>query len=251
MTQGFDKRPLSDQGRAMIKFLPLLLPIAYGIAAYLFSAYRTRRMLDANSSRLNDPQLEPIMKRFAEALDLEKIEVHIFEIEPVNGLAAPDGRIFLTRGFYQAFRRGEVSAEEMASVIAHELGHVALGHTRRRMIDFSGQNAVFASLVALLLRAIPVIGPLIAMWMAGAVTRLLAAHLSRGDEFEADAWASALLIKSGIGTGPQISLFQKLDALVGRGADAAPAWLLSHPKTAERIKAISENAARWDQPKRL
>ena len=37
---------------------------------------------------------------------------------------------------------GEVSAGEIASVIAHELGHVALGHSRKRMIDFSGQNAM-------------------------------------------------------------------------------------------------------------
>ena len=35
-------------------------------------------------------------------------------------------------------------------MIAHELGHVALGHIRRRMIDFTGQNAVFVMLSALL-----------------------------------------------------------------------------------------------------
>ena len=71
---------------------------------------------------------------------------HLYEIEPVNGLAAPDGRIFITRGFYNKFRQGAVSAEELASVIAHELGHVALGHSRRRMIDFSGQNALRTAL---------------------------------------------------------------------------------------------------------
>ena len=68
--------------------------------------------------------------------------------EPVNGLAAPDGRIFITRGFYNKYRAGEVTAAEMASVIAHELGHVALGHTRKRMIDFSGTNAIRMALAA-------------------------------------------------------------------------------------------------------
>ena len=174
----------------------------------------------------------------------------VYEIEPVNGLAAPDGRIFLTRGFIDRYRKGEVTAEELASVIAHELSHVALGHTRRRMIDFSGQNAVFVSLVALLLRAIPVIGPLIAVWLANIITTALAARISRGDEYEADAWASALLIKSGIGTGPQKSLFLKLEHLTGLRIAGAPAWLLSHPKSADRIAAIEANEARWTAPPR-
>ena len=94
----------------------------------------------------------------AEALDLDRIKVHLYEIEPVNGLAAPDGRIFITRGFYARFRDGEVSAEELASVIAHELGHVALGHSRRRMIDFSGQNAMRMALGMVLSRLLPGIG---------------------------------------------------------------------------------------------
>jgi putative metalloprotease len=43
----------------------------------------------------------------------------------------------------------------MASVIAHEMGHVALGHARRRMIDFSGQNALRTALIMVLGRFIP------------------------------------------------------------------------------------------------
>ncbi|MGJ8557810.1 MAG: M48 family metalloprotease, partial [Sulfitobacter geojensis] len=126
----------------MIRILPILLALAYGLAMYRFSAWRTARELDARSTVLADPALKDMSDRLARALDLPRIKVHIYEIEPVNGLAAPDGRIFITRGFYNKFHKGEVSAEELASVIAHELGHVALGHSRRRMIDFSGQNAI-------------------------------------------------------------------------------------------------------------
>ena len=71
------------------------------------------------------------------------------------------------------------------------------------------------------------------------------ARLSRGDEYEADAYASALLIKAGIGTAPQKSLFAKPEDLTQQRAGAVPAWLLSHPKTADRIKAIEANEARW------
>ena len=225
----------------MIKFLPILLAVVYGVVMYRFSAWRLRAELDARSTELADPALKPVIDRMARALDLPRIKVHIYEIDPVNGLAAPDGRIFITRGFYEKFRKGEVSAEEMASVIAHELGHTALGHSRRRMIDFSGQNALRTALAMVLNRFLPGLGPMV----AGFVMSLVMARLSQSDEFEADAYASALMTKAGLGTAPQKSLFRKLETLTGARGAAMPAWLLSHPKTDRRIAAIEANEAKW------
>lgn len=225
----------------MIKVAPILLALLYGLVMYRFSVWRTGRELDEKSTELADPMLRQMCDQLASALELDRIRVHIYEIEPVNGLAAPDGRIFITRGFYNKFRSGDVSAAEMASVIAHELGHVALGHSRRRMIDFSGQNALRTALAMILSRFIPGVG----VWIANALTTLLAARLSRNDEYEADAYAAALLTKAGIGITPQISLFEKLEQLTQSNAGAAPAWLLSHPKTPERIKALEALRSKW------
>lgn len=224
----------------MIKLLPLLMALAYGLLLYRFSVWRTKRDLDTRSTELADPALAPVLARLATALDLPRVRVHLHEAEPVNGFAAPDGRIFLTRGFYRKFREGAVTAEELASVIAHELGHVALGHSRRRMIDFSGQNAIRMVLGPVLNKAIPGLG----LMIAGALASLVAARLSRQDEYEADGYASALLTKAGIGTGPQKSLFEKLGRLTGGGA-AGPAWLMSHPETQDRIRAIEALEAKW------
>ena len=225
----------------MLKLTPIIFAILYALAMYRFSAWRTGKELDEKSTELADPGLRDILGKLARALDVPRIKVHIYEIDPVNGLAAPDGRIFITRGFYRKYRSGEVSGEELASVIAHELGHVALGHSKRRMIDFSGQNAIRAALAMVLGRIIPGIG----VWIANALTSLLAARLSRGDEFEADAYAAALLTKAGIGVGPQKSLFKKLEALTGARSGAVPAWLMSHPKTEERVAALEALEARW------
>ena len=208
---------------------------------YRFSVWRTSKELDAKSTELADPILKSLNQDLARALDLPRIKVHIYEIEPVNGLAAPDGRIFITRGFFNKYRAGDVTAAELASVIAHELGHVALGHSRRRMIDFSGQNAMRTALAMVLGRFVPGVGPL----LAGALMSLLAAKLSRKDEYEADAYASALLTKAGIGTAPQISLFKKLETLTGARGASTPAWTMSHPKTDLRIKAIETNTHKW------
>jgi putative metalloprotease len=225
----------------MLRFTPILLALLYGVIMYRFSVWRTNRELASQSNELVDPQLGALTDQMAAALELEKIRVHLYEIDPVNGLAAPDGKIYITRGFYRKFTDGEVTAAELASVVAHELGHVALGHSRRRMIDFSGQNALRTALAMILSRFIPGIGG----WIANFLTTMLAARLSRGDEYEADEYAAALLIKSGIGTAPQISLLSKLEALTKSGHGAAPAWLMSHPKTPDRIAAIEKIEADW------
>ena len=230
----------------MLQLSPIVLALLYGIIMYRFSVWRTNRELADQSHVLVDPKLKLLTDRMAKALEVKKIRVHLYEIDPINGLAAPDGKIYITRGFYRKFTDGNVTAEEMASVVAHELGHVALGHSRRRMIDFSGQNALRTALAMILSRFIPGIGG----WIANMLTTLLAARLSRDDEYEADEYASALLIKSGIGTEPQTRLLGKLEALTKSSGGAAPAWLMSHPKTKDRIAAIEKNGARWGEMKR-
>jgi putative metalloprotease len=227
----------------MLKFTPILLAVIWAYVMVRFSTWRTARELDANSNPLCDPNLEKLTKRLAQALEVPKIKVNIYEVAAVNGLAAPDGRIFITRGFFDKYLQGEVTGEELTSVIAHELGHVALGHSRRRMIDFSGQNAIRTALGMVLGRVLPGVG----YYLANLLTTMLAARLSRQDEHEADAYASALLVKSGIGLAAQKTLFQKLDALT-KGGGGQMAWLLSHPKTHERINAIQAREAAWNLP---
>jgi putative metalloprotease len=68
--------------------------------------------------------------------------------------------------------------------------------------------------------------------------------LSRGDEYEADAYAAALLTKAGIGVAPQVSLLEKLESIAGIGG-RPPVWLASHPGTADRIAAIRRLEAGW------
>tara|TARA_B100000925_G_scaffold126403_1_gene94372 strand:- start:411 stop:1097 length:687 start_codon:yes stop_codon:yes gene_type:complete len=215
--------------------IPIALAGLYGIVMFQFSSWSLKRQLSRQSNPLLDKNLERIMAKFAKALEVDKIRINIFETEPINGLAAPDGRIFITRGFYNKYKNGDVTVEEISSVVAHELGHVALGHIRRRMIDFSGQNAVRAALGALLSRLIPGLGGYIASFIGS----LLMAKLSRRDEYEADEYASALMIKSGLGIEPQISMFKKLDK-ISNLQGTVPAWLMSHPPAQERINSIKQ-----------
>ncbi len=220
----------------MLKLSPIILAILMAVGMYLFSGWRTNRMLDRQSTELAEPRLAALTARLSKALDRDRIRVFVYEVSPVNGLASPDGRIFITRGFLDKYRLGEVSAEELASVIAHEIGHVALGHSKRRMFDFAGQNAIRVVLSMVLGRFLPGIGVYIASFLAGLLTN----RLSRQDEYEADAFATALLNKAGIGAAPQISLLQKLEKM-GAAMPGQFAWLMSHPPTKDRVAAIEAN----------
>lgn len=224
----------------MALLVPLLIALAWTVVQIQITRWNSRKMLAEKSRPLRHPALADVTARMAGAVGVDHIPVHLLEMEAVNGLADADGKIYLTRGFIAKLEAGVVTPDELASVIAHELGHVAHGHARRRMIDVTGQNTVFILLGGVLNRFIPFVGP----WLARLASGALMAKLSRRDEFEADAWATALLIKAGIGTQPQKSLFRKLEGLTGTGR-AGPDWLASHPKAAERIRAIEANEARW------
>lgn len=226
----------------MIKLLlPILLAMGWAYAMYRMSIGRLSADLDQNSRPIDDPELEAIVRRMGRQVEIEHLQAHMYQMDAINGLAAPDGRIFITTGLFDRYKRGEVSAGEVASVIAHELGHVARGHHKRRMIDWTGQNAARMALGMVLSRVIPFIG----FYIANILSSLLMSKLSRRDEFEADEYASALMVSSGLGVEPQISLFQKLGKLSPSGKGVA--WLMSHPSSEDRIAAIHERTQKWSE----
>ena len=78
----------------MLKFAPIALAILYALIMYKFSAWKTSAELNANSSELVDPELKRLTDRMAKALELPRIRVHLYEVEPVNG-ASSSGRAHL------------------------------------------------------------------------------------------------------------------------------------------------------------
>lgn len=68
-----------------------------------------------------DALAEARMLRIAQQLDvrLPDLECRILHSQQRNAVSLPPGRIFITRGLYDAFR----TDDELAAVIAHEVGH--------------------------------------------------------------------------------------------------------------------------------
>ncbi|MAQ81564.1 MAG: peptidase M48 [Rhodobacterales bacterium] len=225
----------------LLKILPIILPVIIAIITFKFSAKSTIRNLKKSSSKLNEPQLIALIQRMAKEINLNNINVYVYKIGQINGIASPDGKIYLTEGFLNAYYSGKVTASELSTVVAHELGHLALGHTKKRIIDFSGQTAIRIGLGFILGRFLPGVG----LYLANALAQLISAKLSRTDEYAADAYAAALLKKSNIGTEPQISLLNKLDYLLNSNELPQIPWLMSHPSSKDRISEIAKLEQKW------
>jgi len=222
------------------KILPIALLVSVFYIGSVYSSKNLSKKLEKRSQLFHDPVLDNYLKAFQSILDLRKLKVFVLEEKQINGLVTPNGNIYITQGFIDQYKLGQVSGAELASVIAHELGHLALGHTKKRLITFSAVSAISLIISTVLSRLIPYLGSIIGRYLS----QVLISGLSRKDEFEADSYAAALLTKSGIGTAPQISLLKKLEKLTGM-APSAITWTLSHPSPEQRVKAIRDLEASW------
>jgi predicted Zn-dependent protease len=144
----------------------------------------------------------------------------------VNAFAAPGGRVVILRGLLDAAE----SADEVAGVLAHELGHVVERHPTEALIHALGIDFVLKAMVG---DSTSVGGTLA---QAGGLIAMFS--YSRGREAEADRAAIAMLNRADIrGTG----LAQFFARAAGR-ADAAPGgldgYLSTHPPSESRAAAI-------------
>ena len=222
------------------KILPLALLVSILYMGSIYSSRNLSRKLEKKSKVFHDAIIDNYLKVFQSILGLDKLKVFVLNENQINGLVTPNGNIYITEGFIKQYKLGQVSGVELASVIAHELGHLALGHTKKRLITFSAVSAISLVISAVLSRLIPYLGAVIGRYLS----QVVLSGLSRKDEFEADAYAAALLIKSGIGTTPQISLLRKIEKLTGV-VSSKITWTLSHPSPEQRIKAIRDSETSW------
>ena len=215
------------------KIIPIVVLISVFYIGSIYSSKNLSKKLEEKSKIFNDPVIDNYLKAFQSILALGNLRVFVLNEKQINGLVTPNGKIYITQGFINQYKLGKVSGVELTSVIAHELGHLALGHTKKRLITFSAISAISMVISTILSRLLPYIGAIIGRFLS----QVLISGLSRKDEFEADSYAAALLIKSGIGTAPQISLLKKLEQLTGI-VSSRVTWTLSHPSPEQRIKAI-------------
>jgi len=154
----------------------------------------------------------------------------------INAFALPGGFIGVHTGLMVAAQ----SESELASVIGHEIGHVAQRHIARSMGQQRQDMLIpLASIVlgALAARNNPDAG--MAMMTGGqgyAIQRQL--NFSREAEREADRIGFQIMRDGGFDTSGMTVFFGRLQTASRSYTDSTPSYLRTHPMTTERIADI-------------
>jgi len=163
-----------------------------------------------------------------------KWSVSVINSPQVNAFCMPGGKIAFYTGILD---RLQLSDDEVAMVMGHEMAHALREHARERM----GKGAVTQGVAR-------VGGAVVAAWLgvdprltdgvARGGANLLALEFSRSDESEADLVGLELAARAGYDPRAGVSLWQKMSA-ASKGAP--PQWLSTHPSGKTRIAEIEKN----------
>tara|TARA_R110002049_G_scaffold309056_2_gene516325 strand:- start:1068 stop:2168 length:1101 start_codon:yes stop_codon:yes gene_type:complete len=153
----------------------------------------------------------------------QDITVSVLDHEMVNAFALPGGFVVLFRGLIDKAQ----SPDEVAAVLAHEIGHVASSDPTRHALRSAGSIGVLGLLLG------DFAGGAAVLFMA---ERLISAQYSQGAEAGADEFAHVALAKAGISPAALGDMFEHMRD-DGGDHDGVVAHFLSHPTLGARIDA--------------
>lgn len=170
------------------------------------------------------------LKKLTNALDSKPgdLQVEVAKIDMINAVAMPGGKVILFDGLVKQAK----SPDEVAGVLAHEIGHVRKKHVMQALLRQAGLTIVLGGMDG----------------SGGAtVNNLLSMSYSRESENEADAHSIAVLNRANISPVATADFFDQLAQLDGsgdernKGAATVNSYLGSHPLSGDRKKAFEKS----------
>jgi predicted Zn-dependent protease len=156
-------------------------------------------------------------------------EVNLIGSNQINAFCMPGGKIAF---FYGILERLQLSDDEVAMVMGHEMTHALREHARKQLSKGLLTNGAFEIGAAVL--GLGTGGRI----LADAGRQLLTLEFSRSDETEADLVGLELAARSGYDPRAGVTLWQKM----AEASERAPVELLStHPSGPTRISDIKAN----------
>src|SRR5438309_6072161 len=163
---------------------------------------------------------------------------HVIQSREINGFSLPGGHIYVTTGLLRI-----ANDNELASVLAHEIGHIVARHSLKTLKTRQEYNEIAKS-----------IGDLTGV--AGDVGRDLGIALgqmvgegfltihSRDEEREADFLGVRGMAKAGFDPQGMVTMFQKLQRIENQDPDLLGSLFSDHPDAQERIDNTRYEIAR-------
>lgn len=216
----------SPTGRTQLIVMPEQQMNAMGAAS--FSGLKQQSKLDTNSLhiayvRCVSNGLLTIMGEKPGSWELE-----IFIDDSLNAFALPGKKIGIHSGMIKF-----ATADELAAVVGHEIGHVLARHGSERMsMGLLSQVGMMAANEALKDERYRQ-EMLLALGVGAQVGVIL--PYSRSHESEADAMGLAYMAKAGFNPQAAVNLWEKMQKI---SEGATPEFLSTHPSNETRIKQL-------------
>jgi predicted Zn-dependent protease len=162
----------------------------------------------------------------------------ILDSPVINAMALPGGYIYITRGMLAHLN----DEDQLAAVLAHEIGHVAARHAARQAWQQQiGQGLLLGG--ALIGQGVLGLPAQDLMNLGGMATQLLFLRYSRDDELEADKLSVEYSSLAGYDPRDVIGFFQTLNRMQEKEGQGMPNFLSTHPNPGDRIERIREMTA--------
>lgn len=160
-------------------------------------------------------------------------EVQAFASPEANAFVLPGRKI----GVYEGMLRLVGSADQLAAVVGHEIGHLAANHAQERISAQVATNTGLRIIAQILnLGDVEYAEEIAAALGIGAQVGLLLPY-SRSHELEADAFGLETMAAAGYEPRQAIELWRRMDQATQRRGFT---FLQTHPAPVERIEAMEE-----------
>jgi MAF protein len=178
---------------------------------------------------LMQKRVEDIGKKIAAVSDRKEISYHFFVLDEddINAVSLPGGYVYIFKGLIEKVSNDD----ELAGVIAHEVGHIVARHSIKRLQAMQGY-----SILRILVAAAPSSGEVGAA-ADTAFTELLLGY-SREDELLADQLGARYLARAGYDPQAMITFLKKLQEVTKRAPLQPKSYFKTHPYVPDRVRAV-------------
>ena len=180
-------------------------------------------------------RLERIGQRIARVSDRQDIAYHFHLIESaeINAFTVPGGHIYCYSGLFNKL----TTDDQVAAVLAHEIGHCAAKHTVKKFQAALGYGVVRNVLLEVLSVKAPAIGNIASLGSDGLMSLAMSGY-GRQDEYEADRLGIKYLYLSGFDLDAMIQVFHVLEP---SDKTTVPLIFRTHPFVKDRIVQASKD----------
>ncbi|MBD3246769.1 MAG: M48 family metalloprotease [Candidatus Omnitrophica bacterium] len=174
-------------------------------------------------------RVEEIRKKIVDVVDRTALNYYVYVIEQdeMNAFSIPGGHVYIYEGLLN-----ELTDDELAFVIAHEIGHIVSRHAIKRMQAATGYHILLAAATQ------APADPEFVRGLNFALGQIFVAY-SREDEYNADELAVKYAEKAGFDPQAGIRALEKLKA-AGKRKIRPISYFRTHPYAQQRIRHIKE-----------